>query len=50
MIGFDMGGPINKVAYLSATALVASQIYEPMGMVAAAIPVAPFGMGLATLI
>ncbi|WGI36827.1 PTS fructose transporter subunit IIABC [Mesomycoplasma lagogenitalium] len=50
MAGFDMGGPINKVAFLTSTALVSSKIFEPMGMVAAAIPVAPLGMGFATII
>ncbi|WP_052663073.1 PTS fructose transporter subunit IIABC [Mycoplasmoides pirum] len=50
MAGFDMGGPINKVAFLTCTTLITSQIYEPMGMIAAAIPVAPLGMGLCTLI
>ncbi|MGZ9453911.1 PTS fructose transporter subunit IIABC [Mycoplasma sp. AC157] len=50
MAGFDMGGPINKVAFLTSTALVAQKVFEPMGMVAAAIPVAPLGMGMATVI
>ncbi|WP_027121395.1 PTS fructose transporter subunit IIABC [Mycoplasma leonicaptivi] len=50
MAGFDMGGPINKVAFLTGSALVTQQIFEPMGMIAAAIPVAPLGMGLATLL
>lgn len=49
MVGFDMGGPINKIATATATALI---IVDPrlMGAVAAAIPVAPFGCGLATFI
>lgn len=50
MAGFDMGGPINKVAFLTCSALITSKIYEPMGMMAAAIPIAPLGMGLCTLI
>ncbi len=50
MAGFDMGGPINKVAFLTCSALITSKIYQPMGMMAAAIPVAPLGMGLCTLI
>lgn len=50
MAGFDMGGPINKVAFLTTSALVTMKIYEPMGTIAAAIPVAPLGMGLSTLI
>jgi len=52
MIGFDMGGPINKVAFLAASTTIttsaSSQLF--MGAVAAAIPVAPIGMGLTTLI
>lgn len=49
MIGFDMGGPINKIAGTTATSLIT---IDPrlMGAVAAAIPVAPLGCGLATLI
>ncbi|UVD81436.1 fructose-specific PTS transporter subunit EIIC [Mycoplasma iguanae] len=50
MAGFDMGGPINKVAFLSASALISQQVYAPMGIMAAAIPVAPLGMGFATLV
>lgn len=50
MAGFDMGGPINKVAFLTSSALVTSGVFEPMGMVGAAIPVAPLGMGLTTLV
>ncbi|MGL5733000.1 MAG: PTS fructose transporter subunit IIABC, partial [Metamycoplasmataceae bacterium] len=48
MIGFDMGGPINKIAGTCATALI---VVDPrlMGAVAAAIPIAPLGCGLATL-
>ncbi|WP_338975507.1 fructose-specific PTS transporter subunit EIIC [Spiroplasma endosymbiont of Monopis laevigella] len=52
MVGFDMGGPINKVAFLAASTTItadpSSQLF--MGAVAAAIPVAPLGMGLTTLI
>ncbi|MFN3044667.1 fructose-specific PTS transporter subunit EIIC [Mycoplasmoides gallisepticum] len=50
MTGFDMGGPVNKVAFLTCATLITSNIYEPMGMMAAAIPIAPLGMGLCTLI
>lgn len=52
MTGFNMGGPINKVAFLAASTTItvdpSSQLF--MGAVAAAIPVAPLGMGLTTLI
>lgn len=50
MIGFDMGGPVNKTAFLFAGGLIATGNAEPMGMVAAAIAVPPLGMGLASLI
>lgn len=50
MTGFDMGGPINKVAFLTCSALITAKIYEPMGLMAAAIPIAPLGMGLASVI
>lgn len=50
MIGSDMGGPINKTAFLFGGGLIAVGNPEPMGMVAAAIAVPPLGMGLATLV
>ncbi|WP_368486344.1 fructose-specific PTS transporter subunit EIIC [Spiroplasma sp. DGKH1] len=50
MAGFDMGGPINKVAFLACTGLIGSKVYTPMGAMACAIPVAPLGMGMATWI
>ncbi|MBQ1118860.1 fructose-specific PTS transporter subunit EIIC [Streptomyces sp. B15] len=49
MIAFDMGGPVNKTAFLFGTGLV-SKSPEVMGMCAAAIPVPPLGQGLATLL
>ncbi|GGX76665.1 fructose-specific PTS transporter subunit EIIC [Streptomyces hiroshimensis] len=49
MIAFDMGGPVNKTAFLFGAGLV-SQNPEIMGMCAAAIPVPPLGQGLATLL
>ncbi|QVK09077.1 PTS fructose transporter subunit IIABC [Mycoplasma mycoides] len=50
MAGFDMGGPVNKIAFVTCSALITEKIYEPMGAMAAAIPVAPLGMGLTTLL
>ncbi|ATZ16279.1 PTS system fructose-specific IIC component [Entomoplasma freundtii] len=50
MAGFDMGGPINKIAFVTCAALVTDHIYQPMGAMAAAIPVAPMAMGLSTLL
>ncbi|MEV5243241.1 fructose-specific PTS transporter subunit EIIC [Streptomyces cinnamoneus] len=49
MIAFDMGGPVNKTAFLFGAGLV-SRNPEVMGMCAAAIPVPPLGQGLATLL
>ncbi len=42
-----MGGPINKIAGSTATALI---LVDPrlLGAVEAAIPIAPLGCGLAT--
>ncbi|WP_323183208.1 fructose-specific PTS transporter subunit EIIC [Streptomyces phaeochromogenes] len=50
MIAFDMGGPVNKTAFLFGAGLIATGNQEVMGMCAAAIPVMPLGQGLATLI
>ncbi|MCT9144942.1 PTS fructose transporter subunit IIC, partial [Streptomyces violarus] len=50
MIAFDMGGPVNKTAFLFGTGLIATGNHTVMGMCAAAIPVMPLGQGLATLI
>ncbi|GHG77024.1 fructose-specific PTS transporter subunit EIIC [Streptomyces griseocarneus] len=49
MIAFDMGGPVNKTAFLFGAGLV-SRNPEIMGMCAAAIPVPPLGQGLATVL
>ncbi|NLU70773.1 PTS transporter subunit EIIA [Streptomyces sp. HNM0574] len=49
MITFDMGGPVNKTAFLFGAGLV-SKNPEVMGMCAAAIPVPPLGQGIATLL
>jgi fructose-specific phosphotransferase system IIC component len=50
MIAFDMGGPVNKVAFFFASGLVAQGNFALMGPVGAAICTPPLGMGLATLI
>ncbi|MEU9991872.1 fructose-specific PTS transporter subunit EIIC [Streptomyces sp. NPDC048045] len=50
MISFDMGGPVNKTAFLFGAGLIASGNQTVMGMCAAAIPVMPLGQGLATLV
>ncbi|WP_027415278.1 PTS fructose transporter subunit IIC [Aneurinibacillus terranovensis] len=50
MIAFDMGGPVNKVAFLFGSAMIASGNVYIMGPIAVAICVPPLGMGLATLL
>ncbi|MEU9706680.1 fructose-specific PTS transporter subunit EIIC [Streptomyces sp. NPDC047981] len=50
MIAFDMGGPVNKTAFLFGAGLIATGNMTVMGMCAAAIPVMPLGQGLATLL
>lgn len=50
MMCTDMGGPVNKVAYVFGTTLLSSQIYAPMAAVMAAGMVPPLAMGLATFI
>ncbi|RDU23837.1 PTS fructose transporter subunit IIC [Anaerosacchariphilus polymeriproducens] len=50
MIALDMGGPVNKVAFLFGVASITAGSPEIMGIVAAAIPVPPLATGLATFI
>lgn len=50
MIAFDMGGPINKVAFLFGSAMITQGVPEIMGPIAVAICVPPIGMGVATLL
>ncbi|MFQ2270460.1 PTS fructose transporter subunit IIABC [Aeromonas enteropelogenes] len=50
MAGFDMGGPVNKVAFLFSVGMIASGQTQFMGAMACAIPVAPLGMSLATVL
>ncbi|MFI9105547.1 fructose-specific PTS transporter subunit EIIC [Streptomyces fildesensis] len=50
MIAFDMGGPVNKTAFLFGAGLIGSGNLTVMGMCAAAIPVMPLGQGLATVL
>ncbi len=48
MVAADMGGPINKVAFLFGTASITAGTPQIMGAVACAIPVPPLAVGLAT--
>jgi fructose-specific phosphotransferase system IIC component len=50
MIAFDMGGPVNKVAFFFGAAMISEGNYRIMGACAAAICTPPLGMGLATLV
>ncbi|MCX7694357.1 MAG: PTS fructose transporter subunit IIC [Caloramator sp.] len=50
MIAFDMGGPVNKVAFMFAAAMIGEGIATIMGPVAVAICIPPLGMGVATLL
>jgi PTS system fructose-specific IIC component len=50
MMGFDMGGPVNKAAYTFSVGLLASQVFEPMAAVMAAGMTPPIGLALAALL
>ena len=50
MMAFDMGGPVNKVAYAFGIALVAEGALAPMAAVMAAGMSPPLGMALATVL
>jgi PTS system fructose-specific IIC component len=50
MIAFDMGGPVNKVAFFFGAAMIKEGNYAIMGACAAAICIPPIGLGLATLL
>ncbi|MDN8820297.1 PTS fructose transporter subunit IIC, partial [Staphylococcus aureus] len=50
MIGFDLGGPVNKAAWMAGNALFMSGIYLPSIMINVAICIPPLGYGIATLL
>lgn len=50
MIAFDMGGPVNKVAFMFAAAMIGEGVFTIMGPVAVAICIPPLAMGTATLL
>ncbi|MGF1701090.1 PTS fructose transporter subunit IIC [Photobacterium makurazakiensis] len=50
MVGFDLGGPINKAAITVSLGLFAQGIYEPVTASHIAIMIAPFGIGVSTII
>ena len=49
MVGFDLGGPINKAAITVSLGLFAQGIFEPVTASHIAIMIAPFGIGLSTI-
>lgn len=50
MVASDMGGPINKVAFLFGVASITANTPQIMGMVACGVAVPPLTVGIATLI
>lgn len=50
MMAFDMGGPVNKVAYLFSVGLISEQIYGPMAAVMIAGMTPPLGMAISNMI
>lgn len=50
MIAFDMGGPVNKVAFFFGAAMIKEGNFAIMGACAAAICIPPIGLGLATIL
>ncbi len=50
MIAFDMGGPVNKVAYAFVVLCVGEGLYNIAGISSVAVAVPPIGMGIAALI
>ncbi|KAB7673147.1 fructose-specific PTS transporter subunit EIIC [Bacillus sp. B1-b2] len=50
MMAIDMGGPINKAAYVFGTGLIANGVYEPMAAIMAGGMVPPLAIALATLL
>jgi fructose-specific PTS system IIC-like component len=49
MLAFDMGGPVNKVAYAFMLICVSQGVYSVVAIAAVGIAIPPLGMGLATL-
>jgi PTS system fructose-specific IIC component len=50
MMAFDMGGPLNKVAYAFAVGLIDAGVREPMAAVMVAGMTPPLGLALATVL
>ncbi len=50
MVGFDLGGPVNKAAVVTAMGLIESGLYLPNTAVQVAIIIPTLGYGIATMI
>jgi PTS system fructose-specific IIC component len=50
MMAFDMGGPVNKVAYVFATGLITEGIFAPMAAVMIAGMIPPIGLAISNFI
>ncbi|RKS78367.1 PTS system D-fructose-specific IIB component (F1P-forming) (Frc family) /PTS system D-fructose-specific IIC component (F1P-forming) (Frc family) [Haloarcula quadrata] len=50
MMAFDMGGPVNKVAYVFATGLITEEIYAPMAAVMIGGMIPPIGLAVSNFI
>lgn len=50
MVGFDLGGPVNKAAVVTAMGLIESGLYLPNTAVQVAIIIPTLGYGIATII
>lgn len=50
MMAFDMGGPVNKVAYVFATGLITEGIYAPMAAVMIGGMIPPIGLAISNFI
>ncbi|WP_336360769.1 PTS fructose transporter subunit IIC [Haladaptatus sp. ZSTT2] len=50
MMAFDMGGPVNKVAYLFSVGLISEGVYAPMAAVMIAGMTPPLGMAISNFI
>lgn len=50
MVGIDMGGPINKVAFFFGVISIAQGNLQIMGIVSTSIAVAPLSMGIAAVV
>jgi PTS system fructose-specific IIC component len=50
MMAFDMGGPVNKVAYVFAVGLIAEGVTEPMAAVMIAGMIPPIGLAISNFV